>query len=118
MLSSHSPFRTCPWGPVSALIGPLQKCLGSEVTEPGNGTAVRNRRDHPSPAPFEGFPGGSDGTEPARNAGDPGWFDPWVGKILWSSKWQNLLQYSCLENSMTEEPGWLQSVGSQKVRHA
>ena len=29
----------------------------------------------------------------------------------------NLLQYSCLENSMTEEPGRLQSMGSQRVRH-
>ena len=32
----------------------------------------------------------------------------------------NLLQYSCLENPMdripwTEEPGWLQSMGSQRV---
>ena len=29
----------------------------------------------------------------------------------------NLLQYSCLENPWTEEPGGLQSIGSQKVRH-
>jgi len=30
----------------------------------------------------------------------------------------NRLQYSCLENSMNrEEPGRLQSLGSQKVRH-
>ena len=38
----------------------------------------------------------------------------------------NLLQYSCLENSMdrgawlvtvAEEPGWLQSMESQRVRH-
>ena len=28
----------------------------------------------------------------------------------------NRLQYSCLENSQTEEPGELQSVGSQKTR--
>ena len=27
------------------------------------------------------------------------------------------LQYSCLENPWTEEPGGLQSIGSQKVRH-
>ena len=27
------------------------------------------------------------------------------------------LQYSCLENPMTEEPGGLQSMGLQKVRH-
>ena len=29
----------------------------------------------------------------------------------------NPLQYSCLENPMTEEPGGLQSMDSQKVRH-
>ena len=29
----------------------------------------------------------------------------------------NPLQYSCLENSRTEEPGRLQSIGSQRVRH-
>ena len=29
----------------------------------------------------------------------------------------NPLQYSCLENSWTEEPGGLQSMGSQKVGH-
>ena len=29
----------------------------------------------------------------------------------------NPLQYSCLENSMAEEPGRLQSMGSQRVRH-
>ena len=41
-------------------------------------------------------------------------FDPWVGKIPWSRKWQPA-PYSCRENS-TEEPGRLQSVGSQKSR--
>ena len=29
----------------------------------------------------------------------------------------NPLQYSCLENPMEEEPGGLQSVGLQRVRH-
>jgi len=29
----------------------------------------------------------------------------------------NPLQYSCLENPMTEEPGGLQSTGSQRVGH-
>ena len=28
----------------------------------------------------------------------------------------NILQYSCLENFMTEEPGRLQSIGLQRVR--
>ena len=29
----------------------------------------------------------------------------------------NPLQYSCLENPWTEEPGGLQSIGSQRVGH-
>ena len=29
----------------------------------------------------------------------------------------NPLQYSCLENATTAEPGGLQSMGSQRVRH-
>ena len=29
----------------------------------------------------------------------------------------NPLQYSCLENPRTEQPGGLQSMGSQRVRH-
>ena len=29
----------------------------------------------------------------------------------------NPLQYSCLEISWTEEPGRLQSMGSQRIRH-
>ena len=32
------------------------------------------------------FKGGSDGKEPACNAGDPG-FDPWVRKIPWRREW-------------------------------
>ena len=61
-----------------------------------------------------GFPGGSDGKESACNAGD-------VGSILGLGRspgegHSNRLQYFCLENS-TEEPGRLQSMGSQRVRH-
>ena len=29
----------------------------------------------------------------------------------------NPLQYSCLENPWTEEPGGLQSIGSQRIGH-
>ena len=45
-----------------------------------------------------GFPGGSDGTESARNAGDPR-FNPWVGKTPGEGN-GNPLQYFCLENSL------------------
>ena len=40
-------------------------------------------------------------------------FDPWVRKIPWRRK-LHPLQQSCLDNSMTEEPGGLQSTGSQE----
>ena len=38
-----------------------------------------------------------------------GWEDPLEEGMV------NPLQYSCLENSMTEEPGGLQSIESQRV---
>ena len=41
----------------------------------------------------------------------PGWKDPLEKKMA------NLLQYSCLENSRTEEPDELQPMGSQRVGH-
>ena len=60
------------------------------------------------------FPGGSVGEESARNAGDPvsvlGW-----GRFPGEGN-GNPLQYSCLENPM-EEPGGLQSMGSQRIGH-
>ena len=61
------------------------------------------------------FPGGSDGKESAYNVGDPGSI-PGSGRYPGEGS-GNPLQYSCLENSMTEEPGGLQSMGSQRVRH-
>ena len=57
---------------------------------------------------------GSDGKEFASNVGD-------LGSIAGSGRSPGEgndypLQYSCLENS-TEEPGRLQSMGSQRVGH-
>ena len=58
---------------------------------------------------------GSDGKESPCNAGDlsliPGW-----GRSPGKRNGYPL-QCSCLEKSMEEEPGWLQSMGSQRVRH-
>ena len=63
-----------------------------------------------------GFLGGSDGKESACNAEDPG-STPGSGKSPGEGN-SNPLQYSCLENFRdTEEPGGLQSVRSQRVRH-
>ena len=58
------------------------------------------------------FPGGSDGKESACNAGDTGFIPGWrrfPGK-------ENCypLQYSCLENSVTEESGGLYSPWGHK----
>ena len=75
----------------------------------------------------DGFPGSSDGKESACNAGDSGLI-PWSGRSPRSPGEGNVypLQYSCLEKGMstyssilawripwTEEPGRLQSMGSQ-----
>ena len=49
------------------------------------------------------FPGGSDGKESACNAGDLGSI-PGLGKSPGEGN-GNPLQYSCLENPWTEEPG-------------
>ena len=59
------------------------------------------------------FPGGSDGKESACSAGD-------LGLIPGSERTPregngNPLQYSCLENSMEEEPGGLQSWGHKEL---
>ena len=43
-------------------------------------------------------------------------FKSWVGKISWRRKWQPIL-VSAWRIPWTEEPGRLQSMGSQRVRH-
>ena len=42
--------------------------------------------------------------------------DPWVGKIPWRRKWQPTPVFLAWIIPWTEEPGKLQSMGSQKVR--
>ena len=54
------------------------------------------------------FPGGSVVKNLPVNARDTGGSIPGVGN-------GNLLQYSCLENSMDRGVWWLQSMGSQRV---
>ena len=61
------------------------------------------------------FPGGSAGKASACNAGDLGSI-PGSGRSPGEGN-GNPLQYSCLENSMDEEPGGLQSMGPQRVGH-
>ena len=61
------------------------------------------------------FPGGSAVKNPPANAGDLS-STPELGRSLGEGN-GNPLQYSCLENPWTEEPGGLQSIGSQRVKH-
>ena len=44
-------------------------------------------------------------------------FSPWVGKILWRRAWQPTPVFLPGESLWTEEPGGLQSMGSQRVGH-
>ena len=44
-------------------------------------------------------------------------FDPWVGKIPWRRAWQPTPVFLLEESPWTQEPGGLQSMGSQRVRH-
>ena len=62
-----------------------------------------------------GFPGGISSKEPACSAGDLGSI-PGLGRPPGEAN-GNPLQYPCLEISWTQEPGGLQSMGSQRVRH-
>ena len=45
------------------------------------------------------------------------WVDPWVGKMPWRRAWQPTPVFLPGESPWTEEPGGLQSMGLQRVRH-
>ena len=64
---------------------------------------------------YKGFPGGSVGKESACSAGDQGLISG-LGRSSGAGN-SNLLLYSCLEIPWAEEPGGLQSMGSQRVGH-
>ena len=61
------------------------------------------------------FPGGSDGKASAYKAGNPVSF-PGLGGSPGEGN-GTPLQYSCLKIPWTEDPGGLQSMGSQRVGH-
>ena len=63
-----------------------------------------------------GFPGGTSGPEPTckYRRHKRHMFGPWVGKIPWRATHSSVLVW---EIPWTEEPGRLQSMGSQRVRH-
>ena len=62
-----------------------------------------------------GLPGSSDGKESARNVEAPG-SSPGSGRSLGGGNSQPL-QYSCLGNPWTEEPGGLQSTALYTVMY-
>ena len=62
-----------------------------------------------------GFPDGAVVKNPPSNAGDAGSI-PGLERHP-EEESGNPFQYSCLENPRTEEPGGLQSRGSQRVGH-
>ena len=51
---------------------------------------------------FLKFPGGANGKQSSCQSRRLE-FNPWVGKIPWSRKWQPIPEYSCLGNPWTEE---------------
>ena len=63
---------------------------------------------------LEGFPGGSEGEEFTCKAGDLGSIP---GKILWRWAWTPTPVFLPGESSQMEEPGGLQSIGSQRAGH-
>ena len=66
-----------------------------------------------------GFPGGAKGKEPALQCRrlKRQEFDPWLGKIHWRRTRQPFSSTLVWRIPWTEEPGGLQSRGSQRVRH-
>jgi len=66
---------------------------------------------------LRGFLGGPSGEESACQCSRHKWhkFNPWVGRILWRRAWKPTPVF--LPGEWTAEPGGLQSVGSQRVRH-
>ena len=61
-----------------------------------------------------GFQGGSDSKRICLPCGRPV-FNPWVGTIPWRRAWQPTPVFSPGESPWTEEPGGLQSMGSQSL---
>ena len=66
----------------------------------------------PAPDLDKGFPGDTSGKEPARRG-----FNSWAGKISWRRAWQLTPVFLPEESPWTEEPGRLQSMGLQRIRH-
>ena len=60
----------------------------------------------------QGFPGGPGGKESAFRAGNLGLI-PWLERSSGKGQYQSTLVFLSGETPWTEEPGWLESIGSQ-----
>ena len=65
---------------------------------------------------FLSFPGGSDSKESACNVGDLASI-PGLGRFPWRRTWHLTPVFLTEVSPWTEEPGGLQSTGSQRVGH-
>ena len=55
---------------------------------------------------------------PPASAGDVGNGSyPWIGKLPWRREWQPTPVFLSEESTWTEEPGGLQSIGTQRIGH-
>ena len=63
------------------------------------------------------FPGGSDGKEFVYNSGYPRVLDPWVRKMPLEKEMATNSSTIVWKIPLTEEPGRLHSMGSQRVGH-
>ena len=65
------------------------------------------------------FPGGTSGKEPACQCRrhKERRLNPWVKKIPWRKEWQPTPVFLPRESAGTEEPGGLQFMGLQRVKH-
>ena len=63
-----------------------------------------------------GFPGGTNGKEPACRCRRPR-FGPWVGKVPWRREWQPTPVFLPGESPWTEEPSGLRSMGLERIGH-
>ena len=71
---------------------------------------------NPSSLPVRGFPCGSNGKQSACNVGDPGLIQV-LGRFPWKREWLPIPAILAWRIPWTEEPGRLQSIGLQRVRH-
>ena len=108
---------------------PLSIALGSTETGPSAPVPpllLRQKCPHQAaracsviqlqPLVCRGFPGDASGKDPACQGRRHG-LQPSVGKISWRREWQPTAVFLLGESPWTEEPGWPQRIGSQRVRH-